>query len=129
MSNYLNDLSKYLTDQGLVGSSTDFHITVGRLAARQDRNVVLYPHAGLPPQRRPGLDFAGLQVRVRGDKKPEGYDAAFSKCFEINSCLLAIRDTKGILWIQTDQSSPHNIGQDDQSRPEFTWNYIVVRCR
>ena len=64
---------------------------------------------------------------MRGDVR--GYEAARVKMKQVYLALHAMEPGVNFVYLYSNQSGPLPMGDDDNDRPEMTWNFVTMRER
>jgi len=125
-------LADYLcrTSFGLFPDSADgetaFVLKVGEMPDAPDLVVVLYDTSA--PAGFPGLllEYAGIQVMVRGGKGAASYSSAYLMARKVRDYILGMPNAPAE-FVELDgvieRGSINSLGVDDSNRPRFTNNF------
>lgn len=108
-------------------SSSVWAIRISRMKDKPNKMICIYDTLGYPPE--PGLDinYPGIQIVVRGE--PDGYRDTWAKCARIRDSLLGrpSETRNGDVWASVTMSSDIVwLGYDDNERPTFSMNFLLI---
>ncbi len=143
MGTLAEDFAAYLLAQGqvdyLLGTDASgdlWGVGIYYMPPRPDRVVLVTEYAGGPPAnvRTAVLEYPGLQIRVRApahqSSEATSKITAIARFLDDASRAPLTIDGTEYRAIISQQSAPLFMGLDDQDdRPEFTWNFEVWRSR
>jgi hypothetical protein len=128
----LDDITAALIAQN-VGQTTsdkgDWMIFQGYTQAEPSRCITLYETVGDPPEEGFAIDYAGVQIKVRGN--PDDYRAVRLKLRAIFDALHAQEQNIGpnYVYFYCRNSGPISLGQDELRRPSMAQNYRSMENR
>lgn len=123
MSFFVDDLADYLALEGLGTVSTD--IFVARIPASPDTLLALFPTGGFTSDGKWGYDDITVQLRSRGSNPLTGYDVLNNAYNVLQGLHNVTIGATFVVNITALQSQPTLIGEDDNSRSEYTQNYKI----
>jgi hypothetical protein len=110
-------------------SGATWPIKVGPLTSQPDAVIAIIDAPGQSPNPKWLLDFPAIQVVVRG--KPDDYPTAKAKADEVKDALLGIdafTTPAGNRWDGVTMMGDVNyLGPDENSRPQFSLNFRIIR--
>jgi hypothetical protein len=125
-SDYIEDVRVYLQGLNIIDGATGWSSFKDIMPDSPNKAVVFTRSGGTKPFPGVIARFPTFQVRVRGESASGGADAAKSKLEDIFEALRDIADQNlngtnyAFLIPSGDEFA---LGQDDQSRPEYTRNF------
>lgn len=134
---FLDEVETRLTDQGVVGSGTNWTVSKSEMPDGEDfgdRVVALFATGGAAPETNASTEYPSLQVRVRGqpqDSGTGGYQAAETKIVEVRDTLHTFTGTlDGTTYVGVvARGDVLSLGYDERDRVELSQNFRVVRER
>lgn len=132
------DIVDFLAGLGLIDGATGWTSAKEYMPPSPDKIIAVFETPGLEPEivsegvTETAYDQPGFQIRARG--AAHGYAAMRDKLTAIFAALHGVSITgttnnAGYLLVRAVQSAPMNLGHDEKSRPEATWNFLTVRER
>lgn len=118
-------IAQYLAANGI--GTLDTNIFYESLPASPNAAVAVFSTGGFESANFMGYDDPTIQVRVR-DTSPTG---AYNRISAIYNVLQGLKHTNlvsggiRVISVTAIQSSPENIGKDEQGRLEYTQNYRI----
>ncbi len=132
-SDFLTEIGDHLISEGIVNGATGWLLSKSFMPAKPAQMVVIYETPGFPSDvisegsSETAYDQPSFQVRVRGDVR--GYEAARQKIQQVYLALHAMEPGVNFVYLYSDQSGPMPMGDDDNDRPELTWNFVTFKDR
>ena len=120
MATLLDEVVSYLVSQGMGTFGIDLHI--GFEPDTPLNTVTLYPTGGEPPKAVGGKEFPTMQVRVRNEVYPDGYDKAEAIYGVLHRQRNFLNTFYGRCFAM--QSSPMFIGKGKNGEFIFTQNFV-----
>lgn len=120
MATLLDEVVSYLVSQGMGTFGTDLFI--GFEPDTPKNTVTLYPTGGEPPKAVGGKEFPTMQVRVRNEIYPNGYNKAEAIYGVLHRQIDFLDTFRGRCFAM--QSSPMFIGKGTNGEFLFTQNFV-----
>lgn len=94
-----------------------------------DRQIVINETPGMPALNRWAIDYPSIQVMARG--KVDDYAALREKMQDVFYVLHEQETLLGseFVFMESKQSAPILMGQDEKRRPRMAWNFKSMRNR
>jgi hypothetical protein len=112
---------------GTFEATSGWSIHIGKMPKTPDTAILITQGPGLSPNPKWLLDYPTVQVRVRGSQG--SYESARAKAKDIKDLFLGFSsaDVNGDRWVSiTMLSDIAFLGYDDNERPEFSINFLMI---
>lgn len=118
-------LKEYVVADGRATHFTNWVFKIGKLTPNPDQVIALLDQGGPGGFPHLAVDYLGLQVLVRSDKREDNYNTSYLMIRKVRDILLGIpghptqfSELDGI----TERSSIVPLGYDDSDRHVWSWN-------
>lgn len=119
MATLLDEVVDYLETEGVGTFGTDLFI--GYEPTTPTNTVTLYPTGGRPP-KTDGKEYPSIQVRIRSEDYPTGYNKAMEIYRLLHKQTDFLNEWRGRCFAL--QSAPLFMGHGENAEFIFTQNYI-----
>lgn len=122
-------LKDILADAGFTfGGAAEWSVWIGKQPTSPSRAITIYDSGGLAPNPKWLLDYPSVQIKMRGG--PNDYDVVYTMARQVRDRLLGIASYTAdngdrIVHVNAIGDVAFT-GWDDQSRPEFVFNFRMI---